>query len=778
VAAALLLWLLLGDLALLGLAELFPRYVFAIGPGSGWFVAACLAAAYFVARRTDFRAAGAEVTALLNQPRRRRLAVGAAALTLFASVLIATSFPAGVDAELLHPDGTRSAVGRRADFDLDRHELVALATYPRTKLHMTGYLVPGWALPWPEQTFNVLTHWHVTAPGVFDLRFNPYVRIQFNAGDTPDAGVVRIADLGPRGDVIEMTFEPFGPLRDGALSVVLEHERLPWHLFSRPVSLPMFWVIVVQRLLLAALIIVGAPLLVAVSATALSSRMARRRWAAARLPLLYEAAAVCALALIYLCTLAPRVQTSATADQAAFVNWADYCERGQLAQTAPDWARRWAGTAVGAYVSLAAHAALPPAPGSDATALRMVDAKPIGLPLLLVLARALFGESSTYYVSAWMAALSVVALYAAARVSGIGRFLSLVGASSLALSGALVHNATVLDPDAAATAWASVLLFVVLLMPRYAACAVLAGVAFGMACLTRYNAALALLLVVPFLLREPRRIVPFILAGLPFLALLLAVNWQSYGGPFDFPYRAFAADLMSVAKPYSKELGGYLKAFVVDLSPALGLPFLALPFIRSVAAVERVALFLFVTVWFAFFGTIAKVDPYFLRHLLPVYPAIILGSLHVWRWLAAGGGLRRPLVLGAVALLTVAWLPRGLVESPEPPDTSRVAAAWVDFRVPPRGVVLTDQLMNNAIYYYTGHRHFPLTLMVPRIPAVDLAALRRAAHAAGNWDDWFLIVHRSEVAGFRSTYPELQLEELHAGPTWDFYRVAAIAGSD
>jgi hypothetical protein len=207
-------------------------------------------------------------------------------------------------------------------------------------------------------------------------------------------------------------------------------------------------------------------------------------------------------------------------------------------------------------------------------------------------------------------------------------------------------------------------------------------------------------------------------------------------------------------------------------------PFLALPFVGSVPVLERATLFAFPVAWFAFFGSIGKVDAHFLRHLLPSYPAVILGALHVWQRIATQDGQRRSIVLGAASILSAAWLPRGLTQSPEPPDTSRVAAAWVDYRVPPGGVVLTDQLLNNAIHYYTGHRHFPITLLVPRMPAVDLAALRRAARAEGNGEDWFLIAHSSEMASFRATYPELQLQEIRSGPTWEFYRVADIAEKD
>jgi hypothetical protein len=395
------------------------------------------------------------------------------------------------------------------------------------------------------------------------------------------------------------------------------------------------------------------------------------------------------------------------------------------------------------------------------------------------LSRALFGEEASYFVPAGMAALGVAALYAAARVSGLGIILSVLGAASLACDGALLHGTTLLDPDVPTAACTSVLLLALLLLRRGNPWAVVAGAASGLACLTRYNAALTFVLAIPFLLQTPKRILPFLLGGAPFLAALLGINAVAYGHPLAFPYAKFARQHMALALPYWTELAGYARAFVSDLSPVAWLPFIAFPFLKKAPLVERAALTVFVVAWFGFFGAVDKSEPFFLRYFLPIYPAVILGSVHLWHFLARTTRVPGPLVMASAVALSAAWiLPRALDEEPIQADTSRVAAAWVDYLVPPGAAILTDGALNGAVYYYTGHRHFPITLHVPRRQDVDVAMLKRAARAAGNGEDWFLLVPRWEMNDFQANYPELHVQVIHTGPTWRIYRIAAIEGAD
>src|SRR5262249_5240007 len=155
----------------------------------------------------------------------------------------------------------------------------------------------------------------------------------------------------------------------------------------------------------------------------------------------------------------------------------------------------------------------------------LVDAKPVGMPLIMWLFRKIGGEEAPYFVPAFTAAVGAGALYGAARFGGAGVLLSILGAATLALDGAYVHSARVLDPDSTTTAWIALMALALTLVPRGGAWATASGFCFGMACLTRYNAALAIVLAVPALVAEPRRIVRFVAGGAPCLATMLVFNY-------------------------------------------------------------------------------------------------------------------------------------------------------------------------------------------------------------------------------------------------------------
>jgi hypothetical protein len=773
-------WIALGELSLLGLAAVFPRYVFAVGPTTPWIGLSCLVVVWLVHGPKALAAGDAAVSVRRILSSRRRLLTGVGALVVGASAIVSWRFPAGVDLELLHPDGSHQRLGRRADFDLGSRDVLSLATYPDAAVHMAGYLSPGFTVPWGKAPLNVRTRWRVSARGVFQLRLNPHNRIDFDDTSLPVSGAVLMTDLTPQVDAIDLKFRPADTFGDGRMTVTLEDERLPWHLFGRPISTLAAWLIDCLRLLFATVIVFGAPVIGSLGIAWIGDRVARMPSVRPRMPLFREALAVCVAGGFYVGTLAPRVHASASGDQGAVLAWADYLERRQVVQPAPTWAR-WAGDQTGAFVALSMHLPYAETSSSGASGSRLVNEKPIGLPLVVLVSRAVFGEETSYFVPAGMAAMAVAALYAAARISGLGVVLSVLGAASLAGDGALLHGTTLLDPDVPTAACASVLLLAMLLIRRGTAWAAIAGAAAGLACLTRYNAALTFVLAAPFLLQTPTRILPFVLGGAPFLAALLGINTVAYGHPLAFPYATFVRQHMALALPYWTELGGYARAFVADLTPAAWLPFFAFPFIKRVPAVQRTALTLFVVAWFGFFGAVDKSEPFFLRYFLPIYPAVILGSLHVWHSLARATGAPRPLVMASAVALSAAWiLPRALDEEPLQPDTSRVAAAWVDYLVPPGAAILTDDVLNGAVYYYTGRRHFPITLHVPRRQDVntDVAMLKRAARVAGEGEDWFLLVPRWEMTAFQANYPELHVQLIHTGPTWQLCRIAAIEGAD
>jgi hypothetical protein len=771
--ALLLAWASLGHLALLAVSALFPRYVFFILSDSPFYGVLGLSIAGFAMRDGDVAEARARIFAAMSRvSRRRHLAGLAAGLVLLASAAVSAIWPAGVHAAIVHSDGTREEIGRRADFDLCQAELLALATHVGASVQMHGYFLPGWAVPWSREVPSEVTRWEVTGKGSVRLELNPYNLIAFDNGDATHDGVVKLADLSAHGGPIGLLFEPRGTWGNGLLEVALGDQSLGWRLFARPTSLGQFWLISVQRLLLAVLLVLAVPLLLALVWGAFERGALRLERVAGRLPLGREAALVGIGAAVFIATVAPRVQPSAIGDQAAFLNWADYLERGPLVQPPARWVSRWRAANPQIHHALAMHVPLA-TDLADPAGPRLVNGKPIGLSLLIRLAQGLGGEVSGYYVSLLMSTATAVAAYTAARVSGLGVILALAGSASLVHSVQFLHNAIVLDPDAAAAGWIAVTFVGSLLSHRSGAWSAVAGASLGMACLTRHNAAIGIVLVVPFLLIAPRRIVPFALGAAPFAGFLLLLHWKVYGHPLQFPYSDWATQTMAWSGPFLVELLQFLRAFVDDLSPVVWVPFVAYPFLGSRPRAERLAVVGFVVAWVGLLALFPKIDPWFLRYLLPIYPMIVFGALHSWNYIA---NLKPRITLGLVTVCTGLWIGTRSEQGkgPPPPDSIRVAAAWVDYYVPPDGALLTNYIFNNAIYYYTGRRQFPLTFALPRPPGVDLLSLRSAAMAASDTGEWCVLLATDEIEAFSRSYPELELEELRRASDWRLFRVGAM----
>jgi hypothetical protein len=764
-------WVALGDLALLALAALFPRYVFAFGPTTPWVALACLAVAALLAGRDGLAGAARDVGPLLL--RHRRAGGVLTSIVVVANIVAASTHPQGLEVEILHADGARTSAGVHPDFDMSGHDVLRLATTPEARVHTAGFLIPG-AVPWADDSGNTTVHTRVVARGTTALALNPFTPIRIENGTALDCGVERLAYLEPRGGETTLTYEPSGAMDYPGLTVSTAPFDLRFHLFTSSISPLAFWWVALARLLLGAALAFWTPL----ALFAGTSRVARWPAVASRgTP--WEALAVVLCAAGYFAVLAPRVEISASGDQAAFVEWADSLERGSMVQHAPKWARH-AGADARTLVALAGHFPLRDAvtgtPLNDGGPV-LVDDKPVGLVLLVVIARALGHPESGYFVPAVMASLAVLALYAAARAAKLEPWFAFLAAASLALDEKFVHSATLLDPDTAATFWVTSMLFGLLCLERGRRYAVLAGASLGMACLTRYNAALAALLAIPFFVQQPRRIVPFVLGGLPFLATLLVVNTVAYGGPLRFPYREYVAGQLFNA-PYGTTLWRYARAFAADASPALWLPFVAYPFLRREPAWRRAGFTLVVAAWFSFFGTFAPWDYFFVRYLLPVYPIVFIGGLAVWSRLVEWSSSRRFAGTLLVTLLSTLWLtPRAFAKDSEPPDASRIAVAWLDHVAPEKSLVFTDAALNAAVHYYTARRRFPVTLPLPRGSAVDLVAFAKSARAHGNRSDWYLLLRKFEVADFRSQYPEMGFEPVRSGSKWALYRITSIAGA-
>jgi len=157
-------------------------------------------------------------------------------------------------------------------------------------------------------------------------------------------------------------------------------------------------------------------------------------------------------------------------------------------------------------------------------------------------------------------------------------------------------------------------------------------------------------------------------------------------------------------------------------------------FKRSVAARALAALVAVYIVFYSFYEYTGK-DWWFLRFLLPVAPALLVGSMMVLRELAVRAGAKRisqPVVLNSVKLICV--LAIGLYSWRETralhamsvgrgEDSFKRASHWLMVNIPSNSAVLATEL-SGALYYHT-----PLTLvrsdqLKPEVQAHLLDALK------------------------------------------------------
>jgi hypothetical protein len=271
--------------------------------------------------------------------------------------------------------------------------------------------------------------------------------------------------------------------------------------------------------------------------------------------------------------------------------------------------------------------------------------------------------------------------------------------------------------------------------------AVLAGAVFSAAVLIRPN---NLILIAPVALclgLDLRRWLCFALGGLPGAVGHIAYATAAYGHPLASGYSndlgtKFSIDIVPAT------LAHYARWLPVLLTP-VGLFALALPWVgRRHRFAWVLTAWLFVT--FAFYATYFHTHEtwWYLRFLLPAFPAALVGGLWVIHllWLRlAPSRLRAPLAAGSIALAaTLVVLGRSAVWHQrldatligEGESVYPASCAWARAHLPKETIVATLQT-SGALYYHSAFDLARLDMLTPerfaRITAVARTAGRPIA---------------------------------------------------
>jgi 4-amino-4-deoxy-L-arabinose transferase-like glycosyltransferase len=278
---------------------------------------------------------------------------------------------------------------------------------------------------------------------------------------------------------------------------------------------------------------------------------------------------------------------------------------------------------------------------------------PIGLPLHLVAFAPVVGwEKTARVVNAVNVLAAAVLLYALGRRLGLGRGWALAGIAALWLSPLWIMFALQPMSDPVAVTWTLATILCAWKSREGWGWSVLAGAALGMAVLVRpANAILAPVVLIALGL-DWRTWLGCGVGGLPFAMVQLGYNVRAYGEALTTGY-GFVGDAFEWANvPHN--LAHFALWLPLLASVPIGLAALALPWLRkrgaSIEARTPWLLGTWVLCFVAFYASyyFAGETWWYVRFLLPAFPALIMAGLIVVQHVAKAGGRMRAIVVAVV----------------------------------------------------------------------------------------------------------------------------------
>lgn len=345
-------------------------------------------------------------------------------------------------------------------------------------------------------------------------------------------------------------------------------------------------------------------------------------------------------------------------------------------------------------------------PSTDDTAL--TPTYPTGFPLLILAATTFTNWTAAPNVVAGAHLLAGLLLtYLLARACGLRRPWAALAFLLLAASPLFPFIGLQAMSDVPALVWTAAAVLAALHARRHAAWAVAAGFAFGLAALIRPTNALALVPLAFALGVAWRRWLGFGLGGVPAAAFFAAYNHAAYGSMLTTGYGNPGTDFSRHF--FIPTLGHYVVWLPALLTPVV-LAALALPFMRSVApAPVRGLLLGWIAAFLGFFACYRFTSEtwWYLRFLLPAFPALIVGALLVLQTIAPRVRPRRwpalAWTLAAVAIVVygAGWM-RSLRALKSGHDESAYVevSSWAKSHLPPDAVIACMQ-NSGALFYYT-----------------------------------------------------------------------------
>jgi hypothetical protein len=393
-------------------------------------------------------------------------------------------------------------------------------------------------------------------------------------------------------------------------------------------------------------------------------------------------------------------------------------------------------------------------PNDDGTEIVPVYAP--GLPMVMAIFQTVGGRDAVFYVVPILGGVAVLATYLLGARAG-GRMVGCSAAILLATSPVFLMQLLLPMSDVPATAWWALSLAAMLGEGRKAA--LFSGLAAGAAIVTRPN--LVPLAIVPAALllwrtrRAPgafaealRRAALFAAGTVPACLVVAFLNNRWYGSPLSAGYGSF--ELLYGTRNLVPNLQRYPRWLLRTETPLVLLGLLA-PIVTRRKVVAVASLCFVGIVFLSYLFHFPNDDWFWLRYLLPAFPAIlVLTSLTLAAMLAR---FERGLRVAAMAAIVAAvgWhgisftVRDGVFRLKEGERKTRAIGEYIANHFDDRSVFIAT-LHSGSIRYYSGRITVRFDLIPERFLDRVVADLGRLGYRP------YIVVEESEEEGFRERF--------------------------
>jgi len=351
---------------------------------------------------------------------------------------------------------------------------------------------------------------------------------------------------------------------------------------------------------------------------------------------------------------------------------------------------------------------------------RMASFYPIGLPIHLGLFARIGGWAHAPFLVVPLAGVGLVLLTFWLGLRLHSELAGLVAALLMGFCAVFVFQAVQPMSDVLAAMWSVAAIAAAVEGRTRARFDVLAGFCFGVAVLVRPTSVL-MLVPIAFVMRPvSRRVMWFVIGGIPTVLILGWYNMDAFGSLFASGYDAGGATRDFALSFFAPRALHYARWTVEQFSPIAILAAIG----GLVISKARWMLASWLAAFFVFYSFYLWYDEWwYTRFLLPAYPAIAIAAGIAFAWLIE----RRRIVGVLLLVIALTWEGRQLARfnvlwTDEDQALSRVPVEWVARALPPRSLVFSMEL-SGALLYYSDHRPVRWDIAPSAIPIEPRYAL-------------------------------------------------------